>query len=295
MIITKLQGGLGNQMLQYAAGKRLAEHHGTILKVDTSLYTTDQIGITPRHYELSCFKADVLFATDEEVRMFKKEKGRIGRIMERFARTLHIPGRYPLVRERHFHFDPEILAAPDNVYLEGYFVTERYFKDIEEDIRRDFCFKEPLRGENENIMKRIRETDSIAIHVRRGDYVYDKKTNDFHGVCGVPYYMGAIAFMSAKVRDPHFFVFSDDIDWVKKNITIDLPMEYIDHNKGKDAYKDMQLMSLCKHDIIANSTFSWWGAWLDRYEKKIVVAPKHWFADPSIDTKDVIPETWIRL
>lgn len=295
MIITKLQGGLGNQMLQYAAGRRLAEHHNTTLKLDASLYGTAQDGITPRRYELSCFTMDVLFATDEEMRPFKRQKGKLGRAVDRLRRYVSIPEWRPIVRERHFHFDPHVLSAPDNVYLEGYFATERYFKDIEGIIRREFTFKEPLAGENEALAARITRTDSIAIHVRRGDYVQDKKTNDFHGVCGIPYYMSAIAFMSAKVRDPHFFVFSDDIDWVRKNMHIDLPMEYIDHNKGDEAYKDMQLMSLCKHSIVANSTFSWWGAWLDAYEKKIVVSPRHWFADPSVDTNDVIPETWIRL
>jgi hypothetical protein len=285
----KLQGGLGNQMFQYAAGKRLAMRRNAELKADGTLYETEQNNMTPRSFELSCFDMDVQFAQEREIQRFKKEPN----LMYRIRRRLGMTPRSLIFTEKQFSFDPAVLELPDDMYIQGYWVSEKYFKDIEETIRKDFTFSEPLEGKNKEIAGRIGKVNSVSIHVRRGDYVASKKTNSFHGTCDISYYEKAIEYIAKRVDDPHFFVFSDDIEWVKENLSIPYTTEYIDWNTGKESYRDMQLMSLCKHNIIANSTFSWWGAWLNANEGKIVVAPKRWFKAQEVNTDDLFPKEWV--
>lgn len=289
MIMIKLQGGLGNQMFQYAAGKRLAMRRNAELKADGTLYETEQNNMTPRSFELSCFDMDVQFAQEREIQRFKKEPN----LMYRIRRRLGMTPRSLIFTEKQFSFDPAVLELPDDMYIQGYWVSEKYFKDIEETIRKDFTFSEPLEGKNKEIAGRIGKVNSVSIHVRRGDYVASKKTNSFHGTCDISYYEKAIEYIAKRVDDPHFFVFSDDIEWVKENLSIPYTTEYIDWNTGKESYRDMQLMSLCKHNIIANSTFSWWGAWLNANEGKIVVAPKRWFKAQEVNTDDLFPKEWV--
>lgn len=295
MIIARLQGGLGNQMFQYAAALRAAVKNGVEVKVDASLYDTAQAGITPRKFELSCFAADIRFATQDEVKILRDEKEIKSRLVRAFRRRLGLARKGFFIRERHFHFDKRVLAAPRDAYLEGYFASEKYFIDAEDAVRRDLSFREPLAGRNAVLASEMMEGASVSVHVRRGDYVSDKKTNEFHGACGAPYYTAAIEHISQKIKEPHFFIFSDDIEWARANISVGPSATYIDHNKGGEAYKDMQLMSICRHHIIANSSFSWWGSWLDARPEKLVIAPAQWFADLSVNTKDVIPASWIRL
>lgn len=291
MIIVRLQGGLGNQMFQYAAARALALKHRVPVKVDASLYETAQTGITPRKFELSCFSVDVLRATPLEIERLKGGGSLVGKIM----RKIGLSRQTSYVRERHFHFDERILEAPQSAYLDGYFASERYFSTGEDVLRKEFTFREPLAGANAERAAEMRSCSSVSLHVRRGDYVTDKKTNEFHGCTDIPYYERAIHSIADRVKDPHFFIFSDDIEWVRAHLPLGFPATHIDHNKGDEAYKDMQLMSACRHHVIANSSFSWWGAWLDPNPAKIVVAPDRWFADARVNTKDVIPPSWIRL
>lgn len=153
---------------------------------------------------------------------------------------------------------------------------------------------EPLSGENKIISDEIRKTNSVSLHIRRGDYITSKITNKFHGTCCLGYYKKAMKLINKKVKNPKYFVFSDDIYWVKKNLEIKNAF-YVDDNVGDKSYIDMQLMSMCKHNIIANSSFSWWAAWLNNNPNKIVIAPKKWFNDPGMDTTDLISEEWIRF
>jgi hypothetical protein len=149
---------------------------------------------------------------------------------------------------------------------------------------------------NEEMAHRIGgEESAVSIHVRRGDYVSDAGTNRFHGTCSVDYYHDAVDRISGFAPASHFFVFSDGIDWAKENLRLRQPVTYVDFNDGEKNYEDLRLMSLCKHHIIANSSFSWWGAWLNPNPDKIVIAPKKWFNDPSINTDDLIPNSWLRL
>jgi hypothetical protein len=184
--------------------------------------------------------------------------------------------------------------VPSQCYLTGYWQSEKYFSSVEAEIRKDFTFNKPLIDRNLELSAKMATCGSISLHIRRGDYVSDAQTSAILGVCPLDYYRNAVAYVADRVANPQFFVFSDDIEWARENLGLDHPSEYIDHNRGAESYCDMQLMSKCRHHIIANSSFSWWGAWLNPHADKIVVAPKRWFAG-SLDSTDLVPQTWTRL
>jgi len=291
MIIVQLLGGLGNQMFQYAAARNLALSKQEKLVLDAESFATYDL----HHFELTrvfCCASD--FVTEEQ---FKKTlswraypwiRGRLS-----YAKLASFRGGAYIV-EPHFHYWQGISAVPDDCYLVGYWQSEKYFKECENVIRKDFEFKEPLNEKNAEIASDIDSCNSVSLHIRRGDYVANQKTNSVHGSCSLDYYKEAIAVISERETKPEVFIFSDDIEWVKKHLYLEFPATYIDHNQGRDSYRDMQLMSLCKHNIIANSSFSWWGAWLNTYENKIVIAPNQWFAIERC-SDDLIPEQWVRL
>lgn len=290
MIISKLIGGLGNQMFQYAAGRRSAHVNNTQLKLDITGYEK-QIGITPRKYLLHIFTIQENISSINEINRLKN-KGFIRKVIKKINPFLQ---NNLYIKERYFNFDPSMLNICENSYLEGYWVSDKYFKDIENTIRKEFTFKDEPDVTNQKTINQIRNCESVSIHIRRGDYVSDPKTNQFHGVCGLDYYHQAIKYMTSKIKNPYFFVFSDDPKWCKTNLQLKYPVIYVSHNLGKKDYEDMRLMSLCKHNIIANSSFSWWGAWLNKNKNKIVIAPKKWFQDKSINTNDLIPESWTKI
>jgi len=271
MIIIKLIGGLGNQMFQYAAGRRAAHINKTELKLDISWFQNPE-GAIKRDYLLNIFNIQESFANKEEI---NKLKGGNQGLWQRLCK--------------------KFFKIKDNVYLEGYWQSEKYFKDIENIIRKEFTFKAAPDNVNQKMLDRITSCDSISIHIRRGDYVVDGKTNRFHGVCDLDYYFKAVGLVAKQVKAPHFFVFSDDPTWVKQNLHLEFPCVYVDQNFGKKDYEDLRLMLSCQHNIIANSSFSWWAAWLNANPDKIIIAPKKWFAGKSIDTDDLVPASWIRL
>jgi hypothetical protein len=291
MIITRLNGGLGNQMFQYAAGRCLAYTLNTGLKLDLSLFRQDKT----REYSLSAFSitGDIASAADLSL---------IGRPLPWMIRhpaealqsiiKQNTPVRY--VKERQFHFDPDILALPDNVYLEGYWQSEKYFSAIEPIIRNEFQVRSTLSPDIQELSRRIRNSNAISIHIRRGDYVKDPVTNATHGVCPASYYQRAREKIIRDVDDPYFWIFSDDPAWVRENITTSHPFYCISDHNFKN-FEDLYLMSCCQHHIIANSSFSWWGAYLGSHPGKIVIAPKKWFEKAEKNTKDLLPESWIRL
>jgi len=292
MIITRLIGGLGNQMFQYAAGRQIAMNNNTELKLDISKYN-DQAGITPRKYMLSVFNIQASIATRQEIELFKINSEDIIQLCwNKIKLTLQ---RRHYIQQNKLYSTHKFLAIPDNSYLEGYWGSEKYFKNIEEIIYKEFTLKNKPDAANRKMIARIKSCNSTSIHIRRGDYVFDEKTNKYHGVCDLGYYFKAIDLLAKKVNNPHFFIFSDDPDWCKKNIQLNYPLVYVTHNLEKSDHIDMHLMSACKHNIIANSSFSWWGAWLNQNPQKIVIAPKYWFKDKSISTKYLIPESWKRL
>ena len=291
VVIIRLNGGLGNQMFQYAAGRRLAHLHGVELKVDISGFESYKL----RKYALGAFSRQENFATLEEIEALTvRKQGFIERLI---AKAM---GRKPVavpsyVREKHFHFDPEILSLPDHVYLDGYWQSEKYFADIEDIIQHEFTVKTPQEGKNRDLAALIASCDSVNLHIRRGDYVADPETSRVHGTCDLDYYYRCVEKLLATVKNPHFFIFSDDYGWAGENLKLPYPTTLVNHNGVDKDYEDLRLMSQCKHHIVANSSFSWWGAWLCSNPEKIVFVPSRWFLDSSRDTKDLIPDTWIRI
>jgi len=294
MIVTRLIGGLGNQLFQYAAGLRLAQVRSVELKLDITGYSNSNYR-TKRHYELAPFNVTQEFASEEEIaKLIQPQPRLLTRLFQRITgKGEQLPMSY--TKEPHYQFDPSILDLPDGVYLDGYWQSERYFADIAELIREEVTVRDPLVGRNAELGQKIADCQAVSMHVRRGDYVNNEITHRVHGVCGLDYYARAVEYIASRINRPVFFIFSDDPAWVRENIKLDHPVQIVDHNDPEHGYEDLRLMSLCCHHIIANSSFSWWGAWLNPRQDKIVIAPKRWFNDYHADTSDLCPVSWVRL
>lgn len=289
MIELKLQGGLGNQMFQYAAGKAMSVFHNVELKLDISWFERNKL----RSYKLDIFNIDADIATTNEINRYTgMYKTRIERILWRLKQRINY---FPTYSESDFSFDKNCYKSKKNVYIEGYWHSENYFKDIEKIIRKEFTLKKSLQGRNAEMAAVIRVCNSVSLHIRRGDYITDPINRKKYSVCSLEYYLSAVMKVKEIVQNPHFFVFSDDIPWAQKNLDLPDPVIFVDHNKENQDYEDHQLMRLCDHHIIANSSFSWWGAWLGSNFHKIVISPRKWFNDADRGTRDLIPETWLRL
>jgi len=297
MIISRLIGGLGNQMFQYAAACRLASRHRTNQKLDLTFFKNIQQGTTTRRFELDKLNISAKIASKREIAEMK------GEIKSKFhcSSLLHLKKLQkqaisPMVFTEQFtYFNEEVLSLSDNVYLDGYWQSEKYFTDIENIIRMEFTVKRKPDSINMQKSQEIIKVNSVSLHIRRGDYVTDLETNQHHGTCSLAYYENAVNILADLTKDPHFFVFSDDPVWAKTNFKTDYPVTFIDHNSADKCYEDMRLMCLCRHHIIANSSFSWWGAWLSNNPDKIVIAPSRWFVDPERSTVDLLPHTWIKI
>ncbi|MDP2246753.1 MAG: alpha-1,2-fucosyltransferase [Nitrosomonadales bacterium] len=292
MIISNIIGGLGNQMFQYATARAVSIDLGAKLVLDTS----DFVGYRLHQgFELKrVFECQADIATDADTDFLLR--WRKAKLARRLLRKLPLP----LLCSKHVVFEPTLQYWPgikdvlDDSYLMGYWQSEKYFAHHAQTIRKDFSFKTEFSTKNAEIASHICGTNAVSLHIRRGDYVSHARTKSTLGVCSIEYYQAAITQISEQVSTPEFFIFSDDMAWVKGNFQLDFPSHYIDHNNGEDSFNDMRLMSLCQHHIIANSSFSWWGAWLNPSLEKFVFAPQNWFANGT-DTSDLIPANWIRL
>jgi hypothetical protein len=292
MIIVKLMGGLGNQMFQYAIGRNLSALHKTDLKLDLSFLKIDPKGTyTKRNFELEIFNIKAGIASEKDCAPFLRRAG--NKYIRTIQRKLPVIFNKTYIAESGHFYHKEFMSYPREAYLDGFWQSEKYFKASEKLIREDFTFKKELGGLNRELAEKIAGVNSISMHVRRGDYVMNEQVLAYHGVCGVEYYRNALEAINEKNTKPELFIFSDDSEWCRQNLKFDANCVYVDHNKGDQSYIDMQLMSLCKHNIIANSSFSWWGAWLNANPDKKVVAPAKWFNDPNAQTPDIYPESWI--
>jgi hypothetical protein len=291
MIIVRLLGGLGNQLFQYAAGRGIASMSNSILKIDITGFDS-----YPLHrYSLNHFNIIENIASPSDIsRLRRKRNGPVAMTMKLIDAFKPYYKR-SFIEERFFHFDTNILRIYGDAYLEGYWQSEKYFAHISDMIRREVTVKEKPDNENAKMMRLIRDVESVSLHIRRGDYISNATTNQKHGTCDLNYYYKAIEMISSSIDEPYFFIFSDDLSWVKENLVINYPATFVAHNGVKKGYEDLRLMSQCKHHIIANSTFSWWGAWLCVNEGKKVFAPAKWFNDNTIDTHDLIPRSWHKI
>lgn len=293
MVIVKLMGGLGNQMFQYAAGKALARHLNTEFKIDLEflLDRTPRENFVYRNYDMDIFDIAPTVATKKETKKYTVAPSGAFEKMIAVIRARIAPHNYFF--EPHFHFTPDFFKQPENCYLDGYWQTPKYFEAIENEIREDFRFKEPVQPASLELKKAITNENSVCINVRRADFL----TNSFHGVCDMKYFNPGIEIMAGKVDNPHFFIFSDDPQWCLENFKLNYPVTFVGHDHaGKKFANYLQLMSLCKHYIIPNSSFAWWAVWLNTTSKdKIVIAPTTWFTDGNWDSKDLIPAHWIRV
>ena len=293
MIIVKLIGGLGNQMFQYATARSLAEKHSTILKLDLTGFEAYKL----HRYSLHCFHIWEYIATHNEIKSIIGDSQNFTNRLKRkvTAKLGFSDGNQNLIREKYFHFDPTILELKDNVLIDGFWQSEKYFADIPDILRREFDVKYKQDPDSKEFSELIQSNESISIHVRRADYVQNQVTNQVHGTCDRAYYDRCVNHIEARVSNPHFFIFSDEPEWARENLKLSHPTTIVDCNDPSRNYEDLRLMSQCQHNIIANSSFSWWGAWLNSNPNKIVCAPEKWFNDPTRDTKDLIPNVWIKL
>jgi hypothetical protein len=298
MIIVRLSGGLGNQMFQYAAARRLAAIRGTMLKLDTGKLLRPAPIDTPRDYALGCFNISAEFASPVESELCEMLGKRHDSPVFRILRTLGLYRpqtglRY--VRQQGPDFDGSILDLPDNVCLEGFWQSEKYFTGIRDILLREFTLRSSLEGGDLQLAERIQACNAVSIHVRRGDYLSNPHAARHHGTCGREYYERAVRHIGEKMPSSNLFVFSDDPEWTRANMKYDLPTTFVSDNDRSDDGRDITLISMCRHHIIANSSFSWWGAWLADWPEKTVIAPPRWFADRARDAADIVPEGWIRF
>lgn len=279
MLIVRIQGGLGNQMFQYAYAKAL-ETNGNEVKIDVANATLSS--------ELGNYNIDLDVASFDEIRkLFSKNK---------FINFIHkVKG--DVLKEKSLSFDKYLLEAVGNKYIYGYFQSEKYFLNIKNVIVKQFTLKQNLSHYAQEIKNTIQNTkNTCSIHIRRGDYIVNKSANKIHGTCSLDYYNNATKLIDKKINSVKYYIFSDEIEWVKENMNIE-NATYIENN-GRTPHEDILLMSLCEHNIIANSSFSWWASWLNENKEKIVITPKRWFADEKKNTQSNqgIPcDNWIRL
>ena len=292
MIIVKLMGGVGNQMFQYAAARSLSLRFRTSLKLDLSFLEGDQVGNTPRKFALDHFAIDAVKASRRETALMTGQGANLPENL--IAWGLRKARRRGAYRENQFQVNPVFFSLPNNVHLQGYWQSEQYFADFSDTIRQEFTVQTPLSGKNLELAEEILSVNAVSLHVRRGDYVADETTRAMHDVCDAAYYSRAEELATQGLDAPRVFVFSDDPEWVIDNLQLRHPVRYVCHN-GSMPHEDLRLMSLCRRHVIANSSFSWWGAWLSSAPDKLVVAPRRWFNDSSIDTGDLTPSGWFRI
>lgn len=294
MILVKLMGGLGNQMFQYATGRALSLRLGVPLKLDLNFLfdRTFRENFTYRDFELEHFNVDADIANVDDVKYYS--------VRNKFYKAFN---RYILSKETVFYFHEKTFTynkqfeyLPRNTYMEGYWQTEKYFRAIKPNLLQEFTVRDEPNGLNSQILESIQSQESVSVHIRRGDFVSNNAINEYHGICDIGYYNEAIKRIASSISNPTFYFFSDDIEWAEatfKGLTFEC--KFVANNTGKNSFEDMRLMSNCKHNIIANSSFSWWGAWLNQNPEKIVVAPERWFSKKEIDTSDLIPSEWVKL
>lgn len=271
-------------MFQYAAGKALSTRLNDDFYLDLRSYKNYQL----HSYELRKMRISAYEAKSSHLR--------------RWPNYLELPNRglNRMGIKTHWYVEPAMAydlnwsTLPKDRLISGNFQSEKYFSEISNTLKKEFLPKNSISRENLLLQQKILQSDSVMIHIRRGDYVTNAKTLEIHGVCGLDYYTNAMAMVESHISKPKYFVFSNDLIWAKKNLTSRHELNFVDGN-AFEPVEDLRLMSSCRHHIIANSTFSWWAAWLSDVQESIVVAPKKWFATDRYYTGDIVPSRWSRI
>ena len=279
-IKVKLTGGLGNQMFQFATGYTVAKKNNVDLSLDLGWFRRRKLHNGFELQKVFDIYSKVSFLN--KALSFKSISWR--EIVNKFDKNFYI------FKEPHFHYSSKILELPKHSFLRGYWQSELYFNCNALEIKKIFSFTKKLDKRNSLIANEIIDTNSISIHIRRGDFLL--KQNENHNISLKEYYLETIKKTSKYFVNPKYFIFTDDAIWVAENFKLDYSYTIVDINRGPNSFLDMHLMSLCKSNIIANSSFSWWGAWLNNNKDKVVYAPKNWFKDKSICTDNLIPNSW---
>lgn len=296
MIIVQLSGAMGNQMFQYALGRHLSLKYNTQLKFDHTILEdrtvwSKDVKALFREYQLDAFVCLSERAERADIPIVHRSyfSGK-PKLFFNMVRHRFLPNRGK--EKKSGVFQPEVLLIGENAYLDGFWQSEKYFSEIADMLRKDFTFKRPFGDKTETLLNEIKNKKSVCIHVRRTDYV----DNPFHRTLGQEYYDKGIAYITERVLVEKIYVFSDDIDWCKENLSFSIDTCFVGAEySGKKDEENMALMSACTHFVIPNSSFSWWAAWLSQNPDKIVVAPKTWFFDASLEKDDVVPDRWIRM
>jgi Glycosyl transferase family 11 len=286
MVLVKLMGGMGNQMFQYALGRHLAHNRSDelFLSIEALPLLTP-----PRSFELGVFNISGRVISFNE-------------IVARGAKCIWVAS------DLDFRFSSEIVEGAGQhqlLCLAGWWQSEKYFKGISPILRQEFTFKDAALppGPAAEFVNAMEGVEAVCVHVRRADYL---ETTDSKGFLGLGYYKWAVQEIKKRISRPHLFVFSDDVEWCQEHLELDAPSTVVRPRSDREARSsdDLYLMTLCKHFIIANSTYSWWAAWLGKHERKVVIAPKGWFRserdscvseDATLCSVDLIPEEWIRV
>ncbi len=292
MIILRITGGLGNEMFQYAAARSFAMDRGCPLKLDLSIchenndkdwfYTFNRLNIIEDE------------ASEQEISLVKKEKAKSPRkLIHRIIRDLRIKKIRHFREVDCFAFDKMLYKTSLPLYMHGGFVALKYFDKYRDIFVKEFAPKNALAWKNKEFAEQISSCNSVSIHIRRGDYTFDKNAIKKNGLLSLDYYERAIDIIKSKIDNPVFFLFSNDKEWVAEKFKFDGQKVCVDANDDEFGYEDIRLMSLCKSNIIANSTFSWWGAYLNQNPGKVVIAPQKWLAYKKTDPEEFIPKDWL--
>lgn len=293
MIISRIFQGLGNQLFQYAFGRATALRNGTQLKLDTSFYENSEItqfGYTyKRNFEIARYNIQHNEATRNEVEVFKGK--RTPGIFQRAEFKLFPAHRPQVIDEDLSIFSPELNNLKGNLYLDGYFTSEEFFKDYAGIIRKEFTLKNSMNPENQKWAEQMQTSNSVCISLRLTDFLH----NPLHNVCSLEYYYSGLKKIEELLKSEiTVFIWSDDNDWTRENFKPSYKCHYMTHNYP-DFNEDLRLMTHCKHHVIPNSTFSWWAAWLGEWKNQIVVSPERWLNGDEIEYRHVVPERWLKI
>lgn len=292
-IIAQLQGGLGNQLFQYAAARALAHKRKCSLLLDQSWFAKDHEDVTPREFLL--FKLRTKGIPISSTLIEKRPK-----LIRRIFQNIWPISLYIYAEKTHYKFDSQIERAPffkiQNLYLIGYWQSYRYFESIKKILQTEISTKASLHTHYQSYLKQIQGSISAMVHIRRGDYVHLTSAAKVHGFIGLNYYEQGMAILMANIPDIHFFVFSDDLDWAKENLPYQNKITFIQSYESSDAVvQELELMTFCQHHLIANSSLSWWAAWLAKHENGSIICPKKWTNDKYMNLDDLLPPHWQRI